>query len=61
MVLLDMEKKMTKRIYCNWNDLESIDKATKQKDALENKGYNLIKTISTPDSCVLIYGGTENE
>lgn len=44
-----------KKVFCNWENLESIKKAEKEKSILENKGYRLVKTESLLNGCVLFY------
>ena len=33
------------KIYVNWNDINSINKAESKKTNLENRGFNLINTL----------------
>lgn len=44
-----------KKVFCNWENLESIKKAEKEKRALENKGYKLVKTEGLLNGCILFY------
>lgn len=44
-----------KRVFCNWENLDSIKKAEKEKTALENNGYRLVRTETQINACVLIY------
>jgi len=46
---------MRKTIVIDWNDLSSIKKAEKTKLQLENLGYSLIRTQSTPEGAILTY------
>ena len=50
-----MSKKIIKRIHVNWNSLDSIRKAEKQKLRLENKGFTLIHTDSSFNSATMTY------
>ena len=46
----------TVTININWDNLDSIKQAEKQKLALENKGYKLINQFGGLHSSVMIYG-----
>ena len=53
--LLDDAKDKIVRIKVDWNSEESIKNAEKKKFELENKGYNLIKTIDGITTSTLMY------